>query len=107
MSRSSGARMRPVSVNVAPSSIERYTTSELFGPRIWLAGDVNFYKGGSTAVDGVQHRDLQKNSRVGSTFSWALTQHHSIRASISHGAYTTIGADFTSLAAGYNYAWTR
>ena len=78
-----------------------------FGPRIWLAGDVNFYKGGSTTVSGVRHLDLQKNSRAGSTFSWALTQHHSIRASISHGAYTTIGADFTSVAVGYNYAWTR
>jgi hypothetical protein len=78
-----------------------------FGPRIWLAGDATFYRGGRTAVDDVRHLDLQKNSRVGSTFSWAVTQHHSLRASISHGAYTTIGADFTSIAVGYNYAWAR
>jgi hypothetical protein len=78
-----------------------------FGPRIWLAGDTNFYKGGRTAVDGVKHLDLQSNSRIGSTFSWALDQHHSLRASISRGAYTTIGADFTSVAVGYNYAWIR
>ena len=25
--------------------------------------------------------------------------------SVSRGAYTTIGADFTSIAVGYNYAW--
>ena len=78
-----------------------------FSPRVWLAGDANFYKGGRTAVDGVPHLDLQKNSRVGSTFSWALDQHHSLRASISEGAYSTIGADFTSIAVGYNYAWAR
>jgi hypothetical protein len=76
-------------------------------PRLWLAADANFYKGGRTSVDGVEHLDFQKNSRVGSTFSWGLDQHNSLRASISHGAYTTIGADFTSIAVGYNYAWTR
>jgi len=78
-----------------------------FTPRIWLAGDANFYTGGRTTVAGVKHLDLQKNSRVGSTFSWALDRHHSLRASISRGAYTTIGADFTSVAVGYNYAWGR
>ena len=78
-----------------------------FAPRIWLAGDANFYTGGQTTVAGVKHLDLQRNSRIGSTFSWALDNHHSFRASISRGAYTTIGADFTSVAVGYNYAWTR
>jgi hypothetical protein len=78
-----------------------------FSPRVWLAGDANFYTGGRTSVDGVEYQDFQRNSRVGGTFSWALHQHHSLRASISRGAYTTIGADFTSVAVGYNYAWTR
>jgi hypothetical protein len=78
-----------------------------FGPRIWLAGDANFYTGGRTSLDGVRNLDLQKNSRIGSTFSWALDQHHSLRASVSDGAYSTIGADFTSVAVGYNYAWSR
>jgi len=78
-----------------------------FTPRIWLAADANFYTGGRTTVAGVKHLDLQRNSRVGSTCSWALDRHHSFRASISRGAYTTIGADFTSIAVGYNYAWTR
>jgi hypothetical protein len=78
-----------------------------FNPRMWLAGDANFYTGGRTSVAGADKMDLQRNSRVGSTFSWALDRHHSVRASISRGAYTTIGADFTSVAVGYNYAWTR
>jgi hypothetical protein len=78
-----------------------------FGPRIWLAADANFYRGGETTVDGVQHRDLQRNSRVGWTFSWAFDQHHALRASFSRAASTTIGGDFTSVAVGYNYAWTR
>ncbi len=76
-----------------------------FSRRVWLAGDANFYTGGRTSVDGKPNQDLQKNSRVGSTFSWALNQRHSLRASVSRGAYTTIGADFSSIAVGYNYAW--
>jgi hypothetical protein len=76
-----------------------------FSPRMFLAADANFYRGGRTTVDGVKHLDLQRNARVGWTFSWALDQHRSLRASFSRGAYTTIGGDFTSVAVGYNYAW--
>lgn len=88
------------------ASVQAHLTYR-FGPRVWLAGDANFYRGGQTTVDGVRHLDLQINARVGWTFSWALDQHHALRASVSRGAYTTIGGDFTSVAVGYNYAWTR
>jgi hypothetical protein len=36
-----------------------------------------------------------------------LDRHHALRASVSRGAYTTIGGDLTSVALGYDYAWTR
>jgi hypothetical protein len=74
---------------------------------MWLAGDANFYAGGRTTVGGVESLDLQRNSRIGATFSKAFTRHHAVRASVSRGAYTTVGADFTSIAVGYNYAWAR
>jgi hypothetical protein len=88
------------------ASVQGHVTYR-FSPRVWLAGDANFYRGGQTTVDGVRHLDIQRNARIGWTFSWALDQHHAFRASVSHGAYTTIGGDFTSVAVGYNYAWTR
>jgi hypothetical protein len=78
-----------------------------FNRSTWLAGDANFYKGGRTTVDGKQNLDLQRNSRMGATFSMGLGGGHAIRASLSRGAYTTIGADFTSIAFGYNYGWVR
>jgi hypothetical protein len=78
-----------------------------FPKGMWLAGDANFYKGGRTIIDGAPNVDFQKSSRVGATFSAALNRRQSIRASVSQGAYTTIGADFTSIAVGYNYAWIR
>ena len=78
-----------------------------FRRSMWLAGDANFYKGGQTTIDGTRNLDFQRNSRVGVTFSSVITRRQSIRASLSQGAYTTIGADFTAVAVGYNYAWVR
>ena len=79
----------------------------LFRRNVWLAGDANFYRGGTTSIDGRLNLDLQRNSRVGSTFSAGLTPRQSIRVSVARGAYTTIGADFTSVAVGYNFAWIQ
>lgn len=78
-----------------------------FNRRLWLAGNATYYTGGRTTIDATTNHDLQENSRVGSTFSWALNSHHSMRAAVSRGARTTIGADFTSLSLGYNYTWGR
>jgi hypothetical protein len=74
---------------------------------MWLAADANFYQGGQTTVGGTENLDLQKNSRIGATFSKGLGGGHAIRAAVSRGAYTTIGADFTSIAFAYNYAWVN
>lgn len=78
-----------------------------FNRGMWLAADANFYTGGQTTIGGKTNLDLQRNSRVGFTFSKSLARGHAFRASVSNGAYTTIGAAFTSVAVGYNYAWMR
>ena len=74
---------------------------------MWLAADANYFRGGRTTIGGKQNIDFQNNSRIGATFSKSLARGHAIRASLSRGAFTTIGARFTSLAFGYNYAWPR
>lgn len=78
-----------------------------FQRNMWLAADANFYSGGRTTIDGRINLDLQRNARIGSTFSAGLTRQQAIRMSVSRGAYTTIGGDFISIAVGYNYAWLR
>jgi hypothetical protein len=78
-----------------------------FTPGMWLAANANFYTGGRTTVGGQQNIDLQRNSRIGATFSKALTRRQSVRVSISRGAYTTIGAAFNAVAVGYNFAWLQ
>jgi hypothetical protein len=61
----------------------------------------------SATIGGKQNLDLQRNSRVGATFSRALDQHNAIRMSVSRGAYTAIGAEFNAFSFGYNYAWAH
>jgi hypothetical protein len=78
-----------------------------FSRSMWLAGDANYFTGGRTTIGGRQNFDLQRNSRIGATFSSAIGRGQAIRMSVSQGAYTTIGANFTSISVGYNYAWAR
>ena len=78
-----------------------------FKRTMWLAGDANYFTGGRTTLGGKRNLDLQRNSRIGATFSSALGRHQAVRVAVSRGAYTTIGADFTSVGASYSYAWMR
>ena len=43
-----------------------------FTRTMWLAGDANYFTGGRTTIGGRQNLDLQRNSRIGATFSAAL-----------------------------------
>ena len=88
-------------------STQAHLSYRFLSRNMWLAADMNYYVGGQTTLNGAVHADLQRNSRVGLTYSAALTRAHSIRASVSRGAYTTIGADFTAVSVGYNYAWMK
>ncbi len=79
----------------------RYT----FRPGLWLSANSNFYSGGRTTVDGRINLDFQRNSRIGVTFNVPLSRQDALRVALSRGAYTTIGADYTSVSAGYTHAW--
>jgi hypothetical protein len=74
-------------------------------PRLWLAFDANFYRGGLTTRNGVVGNDLQRNSRIGTTVSVPLTRRQSIKASYSAGAVTRIGGNFKTVSVGYQYLW--
>jgi Putative MetA-pathway of phenol degradation len=78
-----------------------------FTRRMWLAADANYFTGGQTTIGGRRNIDLQRNARVGATFSSAIGRRHAVRVAVSRGARTTIGADFTAIGVGYNYAWAK
>jgi hypothetical protein len=88
-----------------PIVASQFHVTYKFKRTMWLAGDANYFTGGQTTIGGKQNLDLQRNSRIGATFSSAINRQQAFRMSISRGAYTTIGADFTSIAASYSYAW--
>ncbi len=76
-----------------------------FPNRMWLALDANYYTGGQSSIDGVDNLDLQKNSRVGLTFSIPLGGRHSLKMAAHTGAYTSVGTDFDMFSMAYQFRW--
>ncbi|HET9472381.1 MAG TPA: transporter [Steroidobacteraceae bacterium] len=76
-----------------------------FNPRLWVALNTTYYEGGRTTVNGVDKHDRQANSRVGVTFSMPVGKKYSLKFSVSRGATTRIGSNFTNFGLGLTYAW--
>jgi hypothetical protein len=74
-------------------------------PRMWVAFDANFFRGGQTSIDGVVRDDRQRNSRLGVTFSAPVAKRQAIRLAYSDGAITRIGGDFKTISVAYQYLW--
>jgi Putative MetA-pathway of phenol degradation len=74
-------------------------------PRLWIALDATWYSGGRTTVNDVLKADLQRNSRVGATISVPARQKQSIKASVSTGATTRSGSDFTTVSIAWQVSW--
>ncbi len=76
-----------------------------FTPRLWMALNANYFTGGETTIDGVDKDDLQKNSRVGLTLSFAVGRRKSIKLAVHTGAITSVGADFDIASVTYQVIW--
>lgn len=71
----------------------------------WLALSANYFTGGETTIDGGEMDDLQKNSRIGLTFSLPVGRGKSIKLAAHTGAVTSIGADFDIATVAYQILW--
>ncbi len=76
-----------------------------FKSGLWLALSANYFTGGRTYLDGVKKDDLQKNSRIGLTFSLPIARKQSIKLAAHSGAFTSIGADFDVATVTYQILW--
>lgn len=76
-----------------------------FTPLMWIAGSCTYYIGGKSYVDGVEVGDLQSNLRVGGTFVFPLSRQHVLRLAASTGAIVRFGANFTTVAIGWQTAF--
>jgi hypothetical protein len=69
--------------------------------RTWLAVHGTWFAGGSTYVDGVRSPDLQRNTRLGLTYSVPLAAQQSLKFAYSTGTSTRRGSDFNTV----NVTW--
>ena len=69
--------------------------------RSWLAGDVTWYGGGQSTVDGAITSDAFRNMRLGGTLAVPIGKRQSLKFAYSDGAATRLGADFTTITVGW------
>jgi hypothetical protein len=74
-------------------------------PRLWASLDANFWNGGQSAIDAINNNDRQRNSRLGATVSIPVGPHQSFKFSYSAGAYITIGGNYKTVSAAWQYSW--
>jgi len=74
-------------------------------PRLWISADGNFWDGGRSTLNGVEGNDRQKNSRAGVTVALPLNRRQALKFSFSRGTYVTIGGDYRTISAAWQYSW--
>ena len=74
-------------------------------PRMWIAGDGTYFRGGRTRVNGVINDDSQNNSRYGATFSYPLTGRQSLKLAFAKGLTARFGGNLTSIGIAWQYTW--
>jgi hypothetical protein len=76
-----------------------------FRPRLWLALDGTWYRGGATTVEGVANADRQENSRVGLTLAVPATQRHSLKFGYAKGTTTRVGSKLDTISVAWQFLW--
>jgi hypothetical protein len=77
-----------------------------FGRGTWVSLDGNFWWGGVTTLNGVRNpATLQTSSRIGGTAAFRVSQHQSIKATYSDGAYVRFGGNYHNVSLAWQYSW--
>lgn len=76
-----------------------------FKSGIWCALNGTYYRGGQTAINGVQADTLQENTRVGATLSLPINRYNSVKLYTSSGVSTRTGSNFDMLGISWQYRW--
>jgi hypothetical protein len=81
--------------------------SYTFRPRLWLAVDGTWYRGGAARVEGGAPIGGFSNSRGGLTLSIPVGRQQSFKVSYSDGVAVRTGTDFRTLAIAYQWLWVK
>lgn len=71
----------------------------------YLSADAIYFTGGQKYVNGTSIAGSQENWRFGSTYSYPVNKHNSIRLTGSKGVYSNTNTDYTALGISWQYRW--
>jgi hypothetical protein len=71
----------------------------------YISADATYFFGGQKYVNGTAISGSQENWRFGSTFSYPINKHNSIRLTGSKGVYSNTNTDYTALGVSWQYRW--
>ena len=71
----------------------------------YISADATYFMGGQKYVNGTAISSSQENWRFGSTFSYPVNKHNSIRLTGSKGVYSNTNTDYTALGISWQYRW--
>ena len=71
----------------------------------WISADATYYTGGQAFINGIPNNGAQENWRFGSTLSYPINKHNSIRLSGSTGVYSRSNTSYDAVALSWQYRW--
>ena len=71
----------------------------------YISADAIYFTGGQKYVNGTSISGSQENWRFGSTFSYPVNKHNSIRLTGSKGVYSNTNTDYTAVGVSWQYRW--
>lgn len=76
-----------------------------FQNQAWISADATYYIGGQSYVNGVPINSSQENWRFGSTLSYPINKHNSIRLTGSKGVYSRTNNSYDAIGVSWQYRW--
>lgn len=76
-----------------------------FANTAWISVDATYYTGGQSYVNGTSVSGSQENWRYGSTFSYPINKHNSIRLTGSTGGYSRTNNSYDLYGISWQYRW--
>ena len=76
-----------------------------FSRGVWGSIDATYFTGGSTTVNDVAKRDLQRNWRFGATLALPINARNSVKLYGSSGVSARTGNDYDLLGVAWQYRW--
>jgi hypothetical protein len=74
-------------------------------PRLWIAADSTWYRGGSARVNDGEPSANMNNSRLGLTLSLPVGKRYSAKVAYATGVVARTGTDFSTVAVAWQVLW--